>query len=190
MNKARLTTILQTYKSRFPADIPDTILLSEFLVTTEDGMFFNRKNFVGHITTSAFIIDPSSNEILLLRHKALEKWLQPGGHCEGNSLLASALREAVEETGIMPAQLMNKPVDVNIEVPFDIDSHFIPANPRKEEDGHYHHDLRYLFYYEGNRDNEFNESEATGMKWVRFEALKNDPIFGKVVEKIAAFELE
>lgn len=188
MNKPGLTAILQTYQSRFPADIPDTVLLGEFLESTEDGMFFNRKNFVGHITTSAFIIDPSTNEILLLRHKALEKWLQPGGHCEGDSLLGSALREAIEETGIATAQLLHLPVDTNPEVPFDVDSHYIPANPRKEEDGHYHHDLRYLFHYEGTRDNEYNELEATGMKWVGFEELKHDAIFGKVVAKIAAFK--
>lgn len=187
LSKDSLLLLVKDYVALFPNDEPETIAFSEYLFRNTDESLYNRKNFDGHITTSAFIIDLNTHEMLLLRHKSLNRWLQPGGHTEGDSSLqASALREAIEETGIPADQLTLRSVHTNQDVPFDIDSHFIPANPRKDEDGHYHHDIRYLFQYTGNRSNSFNTDEATGMQWVKFDNLKTDETFSSVVAKIAA----
>jgi 8-oxo-dGTP pyrophosphatase MutT (NUDIX family) len=187
MSKESLLLLVSEYVALFPDDEPETIAFSEYLLRNKDEGLYDRKNFDGHITTSAFIVDLPTGEMLLLRHKSLNRWLQPGGHTEGDiSLQASALREAVEETGIPEHQLTLRSVHPNQDIPFDIDSHYIPANPRKDEDGHYHHDIRYVFDYTGNRNNSFNTDEATGMQWVTFEALKTDETFSSVVGKIAA----
>ncbi len=97
-----------------------------------------RSTMRGHITTSALIVNRPRTKILLINHKTLEKWLQPGGHYEGDDLLSgSAWREAVEETGVKLIQTY----DI---CPFDIDTHAIPANLKKNEGDHFHHDLVYL----------------------------------------------
>ena len=186
-NKQVIVELLSDYLKRFPEEQEQTKLFSDYLLRTDESQLFTRKNFDGHITTSAFIIDQDHMEILLLKHKSLGRWLQPGGHTEQDaSLLLSALREANEETGIPVAQLQIIPVFENNETPFDIDSHYIPANPKKEEDGHYHHDLRYLFVYTGDGKINYNEDESTGLKWVKFAELADDATFGWVVEKIRA----
>ncbi len=184
-SKQAITGFVNVYLSRFPGEQDTTKLFSDFLTQTSPDKLYTRKNFGGHITTSAFIIDPGHTEMLLLKHKSLGRWLQPGGHVEADvSLLLSALREAMEETGIPQNQLQNLPVFADNEVPFDIDSHYIPPNPKKQEDGHYHHDLRYLFVYTGDGSNSYNEDESTGLKWVQFSELEDDATFGAIIKKI------
>lgn len=187
LTQTEVQQLSDAYLSIFPAEEQRIKIFTDYLGRTPGDKLYDRKNFDGHITTSAFIIK-GADQILLLRHKALNRWLQPGGHVEQDvSLLASALREAEEETGIPANELHNIAVDNNIAVPFDIDPHYIPANPKKMEDGHYHHDVRYLFVYTGNGDATFNEDESTGMKWVSFGELADDVTFGKMIAKIERF---
>ena len=61
----------------------------------------HRSCLEGHLTGSAAVIDPSTRQVLLLFHAKVQRWLQPGGHADGDGNLARvALREAEEETGI------------------------------------------------------------------------------------------
>jgi 8-oxo-dGTP pyrophosphatase MutT (NUDIX family) len=181
-------SLLHLYTKRFPDETGRTALFEGYLADNDSQGLIDRKNFSGHITTSAFIVDPDTAEMLLLRHKSLNRWLQPGGHVEGSdvSLNESALREAMEETGIAADQLLYLPIHDIADVPFDIDSHYIPANPRKSEEGHYHHDWRYVFGFTGSREHSYNKNEATGMKWVSFSDLADDETFGLMVRKIAS----
>lgn len=184
----QLLDMLDTFGSTFPEDIQHCEPFRQYLLRNNEHYIYDRKNFDGHITTSAFIIDTRTNEILLLHHKSLNRWLQPGGHTEGDrTLVASALREAVEETGINESELILLPVSEDNDVPFDVDSHYIPPNPKKNEDGHTHHDLRYLFEYTGNNVHEYNREEALGLRWIKFDDLLTDDTFGVVVTKISAF---
>lgn len=102
-----------------------------------------RRTFPGHVTTSAIILDPSGSRTLLIHHRALSRWLQPGGHYEApDALPVSALREAAEETGA-PGLALHPWHDVS-GMPIDIDSHRIPARPDRGEPEHWHHDFRYV----------------------------------------------
>jgi len=186
-DKATILDYLKIYLRRFPNEAGRSAIFSGFMQETPGELIYARKNFGGHITTSGFIIDPGHSEILLLKHKSLNRWLQPGGHVEesDDSPLASALRECAEETAIAPVQLLHLSLFDPEEVPFDIDSHYIPPNPKKNEDGHYHHDLRYVFVYNGDGQLRFNSEESTGLKWVKFAALANDATFSEVIRKIS-----
>jgi 8-oxo-dGTP pyrophosphatase MutT (NUDIX family) len=54
----------------------------------------------GHLTGSAWIVSPDRTRTLLTHHLKLDKWLQLGGHADGDGDLAAvALREAQEESG-------------------------------------------------------------------------------------------
>ncbi len=91
---------------------------------------------VGHLTGSAWIVDPSRRHTLLTHHRKLNKWLQLGGHADGDlDLAAVAWREAVEESCL--SQL--NPVGADL---FDVDRHLIPA--RRNEPEHWHYDLRFM----------------------------------------------
>lgn len=114
----------------------------------------------GHLTGSALVVEEGTGRILMLFHRKLQRWLQPGGHADGDANLAAvALREATEETGI--AGLMVDPV------PIDIDIHRVepPGEP-----AHDHLDVRYLVVAPaGSLPAGNHESEA--LRWVDFDEL-------------------
>jgi 8-oxo-dGTP pyrophosphatase MutT (NUDIX family) len=94
----------------------------------------------GHLTGSAFILDAARVRVLLLHHGKLGRWLQPGGHGEGEiDPREIALREIEEETGLRRTGLLPCPDPLIL----DVDVHGIPACPG--EPAHLHLDLRYGF---------------------------------------------
>ncbi|PVE26394.1 NUDIX hydrolase [Microvirga sp. KLBC 81] len=139
----------------------------------------SRSTFPGHVTTSAFILDEAGRRILLIHHRSLARWLQPGGHYEAPERLeASALREAFEETGV--EGLAIDPWHRASGIPIDINSHLIPARPRKSEPEHWHHDIRYIVRAEEGAVRP-DLSEVHGAEWrdvaelegIAPEALRN-----------------
>jgi len=99
----------------------------------------SRSHFIpGHLTASAFVLSPARDSLLLILHKKLGLWLQPGGHIEAGdeSLAAAARREVAEELGLtLPASAEG--------AVFDLDIHGIPARP--DEPAHEHFDVRFCF---------------------------------------------
>lgn len=131
---------------------------------------FERANLAGHLTASALLVTPDGRA-LLTHHRKLGRWLQLGGHCDGDANLAHvALREAIEESGIEELAIDPRIVDVDI--------HRIPARPatqaRAEEPAHDHLDCRFVVYApEGAVERISDESLALG--WFAIdEALRLD----------------
>jgi 8-oxo-dGTP pyrophosphatase MutT (NUDIX family) len=113
----------------------------------------------GHLTASALVLDASGERALLTFHAKLGKWLQLGGHCDGDANLAAvALREAVEESGIE---------DLAIDpLPIDLDVHPIPA--RKGEPEHLHLDTRFLVHAPEGAVERLSE-ESLDLRWFTSE---------------------
>jgi len=89
----------------------------------------------GHLTASGLLFDHAGERALLTLHKKLGRWLQLGGHCDGDAnLVACAVREAQEESGIDAIEIDPVPVDLDI--------HMIPARPGEPE--HLHLDTRFI----------------------------------------------
>jgi 8-oxo-dGTP pyrophosphatase MutT (NUDIX family) len=104
----------------------------------------DRATMPGHVTTSAIIVSPDHQQVLLIDHVAIGRWLQPGGHYEpASSFYQSAMREAVEETGISGLRL--HPWHKGEDLPFVVDSHDVPGKKSRNELDHVHHDFQYLF---------------------------------------------
>jgi 8-oxo-dGTP pyrophosphatase MutT (NUDIX family) len=128
--------LLASLRAHVPWDEREAAMLARivaFVEAHED--CFERSLLVGHVTGSAWVVNPERTHALLVHHRRLGRWLQPGGHCDGSpDVLATALREVLEETGICAAPVMP--------AIFDVDAHDIP--PRGAEPAHVHYDIRYL----------------------------------------------
>ena len=60
-----------------------------------------RENKVAHLTASAWVMSPDRTKVLMAYHNLYDSWAWLGGHADGESdLLAVALREAEEESGV------------------------------------------------------------------------------------------
>ncbi|HEV7909394.1 MAG TPA: NUDIX hydrolase [Pseudonocardiaceae bacterium] len=85
-----------------------------FLAAREDACL--RSCEAGHITASALVLDATGERALLTLHPRVGRWLQLGGHCEPTdvSLLAAAMREATEESGITGLRIEPQPVHLDV----------------------------------------------------------------------------
>ncbi|PID31407.1 NUDIX hydrolase [Candidatus Saccharibacteria bacterium] len=173
------------YIETFPDETAELRRLAE-QARDLDADLTSRKNFVGHVTASAFVVHAPTGQVLLLKHAALGKMLQPGGHIEptDRSLSAAVLREVEEETGLAANDLRLYPLlDDEPEVPFDIDSHYIPANDKKGEPEHYHHDFRLLYTTE-SLDIATDPDESDGFVWMELAQLAEEVAFAGACRKI------
>jgi 8-oxo-dGTP pyrophosphatase MutT (NUDIX family) len=70
----------------------------------------------GHITASALVLDDYGGQVLLTLHPRLGRWVQLGGHCEDSDgdIVAAALREATEESGVDGLQIVPKLAAVHV----------------------------------------------------------------------------
>ncbi len=115
----------------------------------------------GHFTASALIVHADGEQVLLMHHAKLQRWLQPGGHVDGDGDLASAaLREAIEETGMKELFIEQSPIDLDV--------HRIPT--RGEEPEHDHLDVRFLVRAPDGAQISANH-ESTDMRWFGFDEV-------------------
>lgn len=119
----------------------------------------------GHLTGSAVVVDPAAGTTLLVHHLKLGRWLQPGGHADGDGNLGSvALREAAEETGLAGLQLVTPAIDIDV--------HTIPG--RTGEPEHVHLDLRSLVLV-GDSLHLAPNHETLGARWLGADAPEIAP---------------
>jgi len=177
LNRRELITALKNYTTPYEHEQK---FATSFLQLLQHPDAYQRSHLPGHITGSAWIIDESRENVLLTHHAKLNRWLQPGGHADGNEdIFEVALREAVEETGLTSLRLINPSF-------FDIDIHVIPA--RKEFPEHDHYDVRFLF--EAKRTDSLVVSEEShDLAWININNLmtttgKNDSIL-RMAEKVS-----
>jgi 8-oxo-dGTP pyrophosphatase MutT (NUDIX family) len=154
MNRQQLISALAVYRSQHPDEIA---FVSRFLELLHHRDAYQRTHVPGHITGSAWIVDSEKKFVLLTHHAKLNRWLQPGGHADGDeNIFNVALREVNEETGLHP-------IDTPQKSPFDIDIHPIPARPDFPE--HLHYDVRFLFVADKN-DALLLSDESHALAWV------------------------
>lgn len=189
--------LIQAIRGHSPADEMEADSRDRIIAFLESpGDLFDRKRFApGHLTGSAFILDAGRENLLLVHHAKLDRWLQPGGHGEPGETdpYAVAAREAFEETGI--AGLTSCAIDRKTAFdpspltphPFDLDVHTIPT--RKDEPAHWHLDIRYLFVAPAGA-RPAASAESKGIAWRPLAELRGlgiDTSVSRAARKIAVF---
>lgn len=123
---------------------------------------FERSLLEGHITGSAWILNQNKDKALLTHHKKLDRWLQLGGHADGEAdIIMVSTKEAFEESGLSSLKLHSPNI-------FDLDIHPIPEH--KGIPKHLHYDVRFLFTADENEP--FTVSnESKNLAWIPLEKL-------------------
>jgi 8-oxo-dGTP pyrophosphatase MutT (NUDIX family) len=181
-----LAEILARYLEVYPEERQKLKLLQGQL---KNGDKLNdRRNFSGHITASGVILSRDKRRILLIHHKAYDQWQQPGGHWEkiDADLLQAAKRESTEETGLELSRYITLDPKQPL-VPFDIDTHAVPARPDKDEPPHYHHDFRYVFLSDKVKI-KHQPAEVKAAQWVSFEAPETKRV-QPIIEKLRTAQI-
>ena len=177
MDREWIIKSLKNYRTSFSEEAP---FVADFLDLLKHPDAFQRHHLPGHITGSSWILDVSRKFVLLVHHGTLNKWLQPGGHAEGEeNVLNVALREAQEETGLKDFKVLRQDI-------FDLDIHPIPA--RKGFPDHLHYDIRFLFEADKN-EKVIVSDESHDVAWVALDELRelthNNPSIMRMVHKLA-----
>ena len=166
---------VDAYLADHPAEKDGLAVLTQTL-DQAGATITSRKEFRGHVTAGAALLRPDGR-VLTIEHRALKKWLLPGGHVEDGdtTLVDAALRELAEETGISPDH-----TEPHSGLPLHIDVHSIPANPAKGEPEHLHFDFRYLFRTTAELV-ELQEEEVTAYSWQHADTLTAEPLRTRVM---------
>lgn len=123
-----------------------------------------------HFTASSLVVESGADRVAVLWHNKAQRWLQPGGHADGDANLAHvAWREATEETGIGGLSVVVPAIHVDIHP-------FTPAY----ETPHLHFDLRFLVLAPPGAVPTSNH-ESAEVRWVDLPTLRTlDPDPGLV----------
>jgi 8-oxo-dGTP pyrophosphatase MutT (NUDIX family) len=170
MSREGLRAALAAYRARYPDESSTVDRFVALLDARPD--CFERGCFTpGHITASTWLLDPSGGRVLLTHHRKLGRWLQLGGHADGDTdLLRAALREATEESGL-------KVVPVSRQI-LDLDVHTIPG--RGVDPAHFHFDVRFALRAAGSGAFTVSD-ESHALRWVDIDAIATVTTEGSIL---------
>ena len=151
---------------------------------------YTRANTAAHFTASAWVVSPDRKQVLMAYHRLYDSWAWLGGHADGDrDLLAVAMREVTEETGLRQLELLH-PGIFSLEC-LTVDGHekrgqYVPS--------HIHMNVTYLL---GARDRALRQKpdENSGVAWFTpQEALEasTEPwmvqrVYSKLTQRAAAY---
>jgi 8-oxo-dGTP pyrophosphatase MutT (NUDIX family) len=162
-NRARidLLALLRTYVAIDEADRCNAERIVRFI--EEEPYAAARETVVGHLTGSAWVVNQAGDSVLLMHHRKLGIWVQPGGHADGEYDVAGvAFREASEETGLDSIEIDSSQI-------FDVDVHVIPEY--RNLPGHLHFDLRFLCRAD-DAEPLVQSEESYNLRWIALEQLE------------------
>jgi 8-oxo-dGTP pyrophosphatase MutT (NUDIX family) len=181
MDRIALRKQLEFYRTPFEEE---SAFIADFTLLTHDLLGYKREQLDGHFTASAWIVNKSRTHTLLTLHRKLGRWLQLGGHADGNeNLIEVALKEAEEESGLTSLELVDSTI-------FDLDKHIIPERPHVKE--HFHFDVRYLFEADINEPLVISD-ESVSLAWITFDSVVDmigyNPSILRMLEKTSKSEI-
>src|SRR5690606_27699664 len=157
MDRNKLLLLLENYKTPFEEE---QSFVADFIALIEDDLAFSRERSEGHFTASAWSVNKRRTHTLLTLHKKLNRWLQLGGHADGNeTLLEVAMNEAREESGLSFLRIVDQLI-------FDIDKRIIPVSSADTQ--HFHYDVRFVIEAESEEPLTIS-AESKDLAWVSFD---------------------
>ncbi|WP_133000941.1 NUDIX hydrolase [Luteimonas arsenica] len=170
---ALLASAFTAHAAAWPGEAEEARVFIELL--GEGRHAFLRERLEGHFTASALLVSADGRRTLLTHHRKLDRWLQPGGHADGDMDLSRvALTEASEESGLPGLR-----VEGGI---FDLDRHWIPE--RKGVPGHWHHDVRYIVRA-GDDERFVVGEESHDLAWLEVETVAADATIDPSLRRMA-----
>jgi 8-oxo-dGTP pyrophosphatase MutT (NUDIX family) len=176
--------ILNLLSRHYPFDEVEAVFLEQTTAfVSQEADFASRLNPAGHLTGSAWVVNPAQDAVLLIHHVNLNRWLQPGGHVEDGDdcIQSTAVRETLEECDLAALELLSQDL-------FDLDVHPIPE--RMGIPAHLHYDFRFLVRVPDEAAFAAQEGEVTEVRWfspAEILALHPDPSLVRMLTKLPGF---
>jgi 8-oxo-dGTP pyrophosphatase MutT (NUDIX family) len=162
-------------------------MILDFLRNHPDAL--ERTNLAGHMTVSAWVVNPAHTKVLMAYHKLYDSWAWLGGHADGCAdLAATAVKEACEEAGLQSEDVRTVSRDLlSLEV-LPVSGHMKKG---KWVPSHLHYNVTYLLEASEDAILKVNEEENTDVAWFPFEEVQKaskeewfiQHIYPKLIEK-------
>ena len=180
--------LIMRYQPQDPREEKDRLLILHYLDEGHDAL--ERTDIIGHFTASSWITDPSRTKVLMAFHNIYRSWAWTGGHADGEAdLLAVALREAREETGVQDLKALSAD-------PISLEVLGVPSHVRRGEivSAHLHFNVTYLFEADPESPVLIKADENSAVGWrTREQILSKEsedemiPIYTKLLDRMVCF---
>lgn len=172
----QLHRLLSDYE---PSANEELVLAEMLLLLNSPGDPLSRYRFEpGHFTAAGYVLSADLSQVVLIRHRRLEAWLPPGGHIdpEDTDVVAAAMREVKEETGVDPLGPLGPGI-------VDVGVHPIPAG--SNEPPHLHFNVSFLFAASAGRlDPSAEVEDAVWQPLDRVAELSPDRAVARSADKL------
>ena len=158
-NRAELSEAIGAFRPENEQEEADKKGILAFLSANENA--FTRDNTIAHMTASAWVVNHDRTKVLMVYHKIYDSWSWTGGHADGEeNLLAVALREVTEETGVSSVTPVSDDI-FSLEI-LTVDGHekhgsYVPS--------HLHMNVTYLLEADEEEPLTVCEDENKGVAW-------------------------
>lgn len=186
-----LKQFLDSYQAYDAAEEADRKAFLYFLNQIDNDSVYDRANLIGHLTASAWVVNPARDKVLMIHHNIYQAWAWLGGHADKEKdLLKVARKEVQEESGVKNLKLLLKD-------PIEIDICKVEPHVKKGQAiaAHLHYNVVYLFEADENESVCCKADENSAVSWIRMDSLiklcPSDSITGfyvRVIQKLKDFD--
>lgn len=142
-----------------------------------------RDNELVHFTSSGFVVNESLDKVLMVHHLIYRTWAWTGGHADGEAdMLAVAIREAQEETGITDLRPLTGVMDS-----FDVLPVYGHEKKGQYVGTHLHLSAAYVLVASDKETIRIKADENDGVRWIARDEMasySNEPYLIRIYEKL------
>lgn len=176
---------IRQYKPYNEQEEVDKKLILEFIERNPDA--YDRSNLIGHLTSSAIVVNESLDKVLFIHHNIYNAWGWVGGHNDGDKdFLHVALKEAQEETGVETIRPYDRDI-LGLDV-IHVENHIKHG---KYVSDHVHLNVTYLLVADDTDELIVNHAENSDVKWFDIDQVLDHvdeprmiPVYTKLFKRV------